>query len=115
METLLYFVLWGALIFFMMRVGCGAHVTGKRTGRRGADEPEGPAPSPDTLRWVPPPEDTDPVCGKRVCTERAKPSVHDGHVFYFCSRECREAFEAAPDLYLGDTRSDPRRLEHSHV
>ena len=42
----------------------------------------------------------DPVCGALVRTDRAKPSLHDGRIYYFCSRDCREIFEAAPDLYL---------------
>ena len=28
MQTLVYFLVWGAFIFFMMRFGCGAHVMG---------------------------------------------------------------------------------------
>ncbi|NYS79169.1 YHS domain-containing protein [Halomonas glaciei] len=37
---------------------------------------------------MPPTEDVDPVCGKTVSTEQAKPSVHDGHDYFFCSRDC---------------------------
>ena len=113
MEALIYFVLWAVLIFVMMRVGCGAHVMGRRTGPAHGAHPRDDGPG--ELRWVPPPQDTDPVCGKTVGTDRAKPSVHDGQVYYFCSRECREAFEAAPELYLGGNGSGPSRLEHSHA
>jgi len=111
MEALVYFIFWGALIFLMMRFGCGAHVLGHgehladREGGRQGGGGEG-------LHWVPPETDTDPVCGKTVRTDVAKPSVHDGTVYYFCSRECREVFEAAPQLYVG-SRSAPidRELE----
>ena len=48
-------------------------------------------------------------------TSNAKPSVHDGAVYYFCSRECRERFEAAPHLYLGVKADDqPKQLDQVH-
>lgn len=55
--------------------------------------------------------------GKTVSTETAKPSVHDGHVYYFCSRDCRERFEAAPEQYLaGDDAKHPHaQPENEHV
>ncbi len=28
MSTLVYFLIWGAFFFFMMRFGCGAHIMG---------------------------------------------------------------------------------------
>jgi YHS domain-containing protein len=67
------------------------------------------------FRWTPPERDTDPVCGKTVRTENAKPSVHDGKVYFFCSRDCREIFEAAPDIYLGGRDPGRSELEHSHA
>lgn len=103
MEALVYFALWAGLIYAMMRFGCGAHVMGH--GRHDHA-------SRDNLTWVPPERDTDPVCGRTVVTAKARPSVHRGSVYYFCSRECRELFEAAPELYLGELRP---KLEHSHV
>lgn len=117
MEALLYFLFWAAAFFLMMRLGCGAHVMGhghgsadpQRHGRNAA------------LRWVPPEKDRDPVCGKTVATAGAKPSVHDGMVYYFCSRECREQFEAAPHLYVGGVASEEGdaeqtgEMEQSHV
>lgn len=59
----------------------------------------------------------DPVCGKTVSTETAKPSVHDGHVYYFCSRDCRERFEAAPEQYLAidDAKRPPTQPENEHA
>ncbi|RDD62056.1 YHS domain-containing protein [Ferruginivarius sediminum] len=118
MEALLYFLFWGGLLFLMMRFGCGAHLVAGHRGRGG----DPGASSDGGLRWVAPARDTDPVCGKTVRTADAKPSVHDGHVYYFCSRECREVFEAAPDLYIGglgqgDSREDSgqKPLEHHHA
>ena len=110
MEALLYFALWAAVIFLMMRFGCGSHVMGHGHGNKHAQgKPGNPG-----LGWVPPKKDTDPVCHKMVTTENAKPSVYAGHVYYFCSRECREVFEAAPKLYVGDNGANQMKLEHSH-
>lgn len=112
MEALFYFIVWAALIFLMMRMGCGAYITGHGQERNSVP---GKAGGDAELRWVPPPKDIDPVCNKTVATEKAKPSVYAGNVYYFCSRECREVFEAAPDLYVSDGATGPRKLEHSHA
>jgi YHS domain-containing protein len=111
MEALLYFALWAGLIFVMMRFGCGAHVMGH--GRHGRHGQGTQAEGGGGLTWVPPEKDTDPVCGRTVATGKARPSVHQGSVYYFCSRECREVFEAAPELYVGGEQTP--QLEHSHV
>ncbi len=115
MEALLNFALWAGLIFLMMRFGCGAHVMGHGHGKK--SEPDGATGGGGQgLRWVAPKNDVDPVCRKTVPTDQAKPSVFDGDVYYFCSRECREVFEAAPDIYLGgEHRGAARQLEQSHV
>lgn len=117
MEALLYFVLWGGFILLMMRFGFGAQVMGRSHGHGGVAKGSRGDAAPE-LRWIPQAKDRDPVCGKTVTTASAKPSVHAGHVFYFCSRECREVFEAAPDIYVGGGNSDsgrPKGLEHSHA
>lgn len=110
MEALLYFIFWGALIFLMMRFGCGAHVMGHKHGK---GKPEASSGSRSDMHWTPPANDIDPVCKESVATNQAKSSVHAGRVYYFCSRECREVFEAAPDLYVSDTNQP--KLEHSHA
>jgi YHS domain-containing protein len=114
METLLYLALWGAAIFLMMRFGCGAHMMGHGHGHERGAKKDGQQPAGE-MRWVPPETDTDPVCGKAVSTGRAKSSVHAGNVHYFCSHECREAFEAAPDRYAGGGDTGPRKLGRSHA
>ena len=110
MDALIYFALWAGLLFVMMRFGCGAHVMGHGQAR---GEPG--SVGSGNLRWTPPENDTDPVCGKLVRTEQAKPSVHDGSVYYFCSRDCREIFEAAPEVYLGERDRGHTELERSHA
>ena len=117
MNALIYFLVWAAIIFLMMRFGCGAHVMGHGHGKakHGGGERSGQG-SLEGLRWIPPAKDVDPVCGKTVSTNGAKPSVHDGNVYYFCSRECREIFEAAPEQYVRPgAETPPRQLENRHV
>jgi YHS domain-containing protein len=114
MEALLYFALWAALIFLMMRFGCGAHIMGHGHGQH---DGHGKVASNDRegLHWEPPETDTDPVCGKTVPTQKAKSAVYEGSVYYFCSNECRERFEAAPQDYLGPKANrEPKQMEHSH-
>ena len=44
----------------------------------------------------------DPVCGMRVDPATAEQtSVHDGHVYAFCSAHCKRRFDAEPDRYAG--------------
>ena len=114
MEALLYFALWAGVFFLMMRFGCGAHIMGHGHGKERVQSEPGKPGDPE-LCWVPPMKDSDPVCGKTVATDKAKPSVHAGNVYYFCSRECREVFEAAPDVYVGGGDDNRPKLEHSHA
>lgn len=110
MGALLYFAFWALLIFVMMRFGCGAHVMGH--GQHGAGSNRG---ADGDLRWTPPDKDTDPVCGKTVNPSNAKPSVYDGIVYYFCSRDCREQFEAMPQSYVSKEKNQASsQLEHHH-
>lgn len=112
MSALLWFAIWAVLIFLMMRFGCGAHVMGHGHGKEAAN---GDLVGGDEFRWVPPARDVDPVCGKTVKTGDAKSSVLDGHVYYFCSRDCREVFEAAPHTYVaGERLGGIHQLEHGH-
>lgn len=111
MEALLGFALWIGFIFLMMRFGSGAHI-GQHSGQARDSAGNGGV---ARFRWVPPERAVDPVCSKTVRTDRAKPSVHAGEIYYFCSRDCREIFEAAPDLYLGGGNPDHPDMEHSHA
>lgn len=45
-------------------------------------------------------KEMDPVCREPVAMDHARPSVYEGKIYYFCSRDCREIFEAAPPLYI---------------
>ncbi len=118
MGTLLTLLFWGAIFFLMMRFGCGAHMMGHGHGHDKTSDKTSNEPTNDAkpqLRWIPPPQDVDPVCGTTVTPDQAKPSVHAGDVHYFCSSECREIFEAAPDMYIGGGDADHTKSEHSHA
>jgi YHS domain-containing protein len=110
-ETALYFLLFAALFVVMMRFGCGTHATGH--GHRRSSSSEGPG-TPASARWRAPERDIDPVCKMTVDTASAKSSVHAGTVYYFCSQDCRETFEAAPGAYVARPATQPRDMEHSH-
>lgn len=114
METLIYFLILGALFFFMMRFGCGSHVMGHGHAHGDTREADGSSAS-ETLRWAPPAKDVDPVCGMTVETAKAKSAVQDGRAYYFCSVDCRDKFETDPARYLTAAASAPREREHSHV
>ena len=112
-EALVYFLVWGVAIFLMLRFGCGAHVMGHSPGKdheHGAADKGGRG-----LRWIAPERATDPVCGKSVQTTKAKPSVFDGYVYYFCSRDCREIFEAAPQTYVSEGKPLQESEEVHHA
>ncbi|WP_051631095.1 YHS domain-containing protein [Afifella pfennigii] len=102
---LLYIALWGGLIFLMLRF-CGAHLIGRRERGESTDEAEIGA-SPVPTHWSPAGYERDPVCGRSFRKRTAKTSVFDGRVYHFCSRDCREVFEAAPDLYPDDEPRAP--------
>lgn len=115
MEALLYFALWAVVIFLMMRFGCGAHVMGHRHGQHDRGHGKDASGTREPLRWVAPKTDVDPVCGMTVQTDTAKSAVHGGTVYYFCSGNCRERFEAAPQRFIGPKADqEPRKMEDSH-
>ena len=42
----------------------------------------------------------DPVCGMEVDEKRAAAtSKHDGQTYYFCSAQCKKAFDKKPESY----------------
>ena len=108
MEAILPLLLFAGAFFLMMRFGCGAHAGGHRQrdkhagGCCGSGHGHGAHESPGTGQGQEssPEKKADPVCGKSVSWNEAKFSVHGGEVYHFCGRDCREAFEAAPHLYV---------------
>jgi YHS domain-containing protein len=97
LKSLLTLVAWVALFFMMMRYGCGVHMM----GRHGRHQPH--AENQADVR--------DPVCGMTVQQEApSAAAVHQGRTYYFCSRSCRDKFEASPERYAGAASQ-----EHQHA
>ena len=108
LKTLGSLLLWGALFFFMMRFGCGAHIMGgHRHGGHGGHGDTGPATGS---------ENKDPVCGMTVDPKNAAAaSVHGGRTYYFCSTSCRDKFEKAPGQYVtAAAQKSEQQSEHQH-
>ena len=90
MDGLLTFLIFAALVYFMMRVGCGAHMV----HGRGAGHGHGAGRS-DADKHI------DPVCGEVVSPNEGYGKMHAGRLYRFCSRQCLDAFEAEPERYMG--------------
>jgi YHS domain-containing protein len=43
----------------------------------------------------------DPVCGMEVDEKTQNRSTFNGATYYFCSSDCKEEFDAAPEDYTG--------------
>lgn len=118
MEALLYLFIWGVGLFLMVRLGCGVRGHGRGHGEAPSVSASDRVPAAlGDLRWLPPPTDIDPVCGRAVETATAKTSVRNGWVYYFCSNHCRETFEATTASEGPDpaVRSALARPEHRHA
>lgn len=114
MESLAYFLLWGGVLYLLLRFRPGTQIVGDDHGQEGTPVKSLDR-SPKQLGWAAPRTAFDPVCGKTVQTNTAKSSVDDGTVHFFCSRDCRERFEAAPNLYLGQPlETPPKEMSHGH-
>ena len=47
----------------------------------------------------------DPVCGMEVDERTTEDkTMHQGTTYYFCSEDCKDEFEAAPEDYVGEER-----------
>ena len=115
MASILYFLLWAGLFVVMMRFGCGAHVMGH--GHQHDNTPSGgPKPVSDAAgRWAPPEKGIDSVCQMSVDTAKAKTAVYGGHLYYFCSQDCRGKFESNPASYLTTAKSASSANEYHHA
>jgi YHS domain-containing protein len=88
MEGLLSFLVVGGLFFLMMRYGCGAHMAHGGHAGHGSHGMNSEA------------KHTDPVCGMDVDLSRGYGKMHAGRLYRFCSRNCLDKFEVAPEKYL---------------
>ncbi len=57
----------------------------------------------------------DPVCGMEVDpSNAAAKTVYKGTIYYFCSPQCKTAFEEKPDFYLEHGPQGMPGMEHHH-
>ncbi len=57
----------------------------------------------------------DPVCGMEVNpSEAAAKTVYKGTIYYFCSPNCKKAFEDKPEFYLEHGPQGMPGMEHGH-
>lgn len=110
MPTWLYLLIIGLVFFLMMRGGCGSHVMGHRHGRHGSSHRH----DEDPRRTNAPKTAVDPVCGMTVETANAKSTMNAGQAYFFCSTQCRDKFEQAPDSFLKTGKEGAQSMEHHH-
>lgn len=125
MDGLLQILLFGGAMFLMMKFGCGSHMSGHSHGKDkdgksaahgggccGGGKKKNTVIESTVGKDMPPKQDSDPVCGQTVFTDRAKTSLYNGLVYFFCSNECREMFEDSPDKYqVNENETQPKQLE----
>jgi YHS domain-containing protein len=104
LQDVIYYLVWAGLFFVMMRYGCGAHIMGH--GHHHAGSTQGAPAVSDPV--------TDPVCGMKLQSATAKTSAYQGQVYYFCSLNCREKFEAAPQTYTTAARPEKEGSHGCH-
>jgi P-type Cu+ transporter len=93
LTSLLYFLAFGFLFYWMMKKGgCGMHSHGHGGHAGHADSEEGGGGAARTAR--------DPVCGMNVDPARAA-GVRSvmGRTFYLCSAVCLTKFDRDPEGY----------------
>lgn len=95
LSSLLWFVIIGALFYFIMhRGGCGGHAHGGHNQHGGHSH--GGSKTGKTK---------DPVCGMEIeVTGATMRRQHMGQTFYFCSSKCMEKFDKDPMAYMGSAQ-----------
>ncbi len=99
MEGLGSLLFFAILFFFMMRYGCGSHMShghgGGHSGSHGGDK---------ATQYI------DPVCGMKVDVEQGYGKMHEGTLYRFCSRSCLDKFDADPERYLNKEQGDGHEM-----
>ena len=99
MEGLVTLLIYAALIYFMMRFGCGAHMIHGHGSHKHEDHNDA-----GDLLFV------DPVCGKDVQADQGYGVMHKGNLYRFCSRKCLDQFDTQPSLFIHNIK----HLEEGH-
>lgn len=104
MSGLVSFLFFAGLFFVMMRFGCGAHVGHGGHGGHGGESSDGEHAghgAPSDRRGTDAARNVDPVCGMQVGSGTGYAKTYRGVEYHFCSRDCLDKFDAAPDRYAG--------------
>lgn len=90
MEGLGSFLLFAAFFYFMMRFGCGSHMTHGHHGHSG----NATSNDEDIKKYI------DPVCDMTVETDKGYGKMYQGTLYRFCSKSCLNKFDDEPEHYL---------------
>jgi YHS domain-containing protein len=113
-DTVVTLALFAGSLVLMMRLGgFGFHGLGHSHAHRGVGS-DGARASATATQSLVADRDVDPVCGMTVDKASAKTAVHEGQVYYFCSQNCREKFEAAPASYAKAAAPASHGAGHRH-
>lgn len=107
MEGLGSFLFFAAIFYFMMRFGCGSHMTHGRGGH-GHDKGEKSIGSDTVSKYV------DPVCDLEVETEQGYGKMYQGTLYRFCSRSCLDKFDDEPERYINKPQAMIEEKHHDH-
>lgn len=90
MDGLITLLIFAGLFYFMMRLGCGAHMV---HGKHNHDSNENKTDNNNTKH-------IDPVCGMKVDMDKGYGMMYQGELYRFCSRDCLDKFETEPGSYI---------------
>lgn len=97
MESIIWFLIIGALFYFMMKFGCGAHIGGHGGHGGGHEGHTGGGEGPSAISQ----KVKDPVCRMEIDKDQAFGMTQKGgKQIYFCSENCQNKFNAEPEKYL---------------
>jgi len=102
MEGLFSFLLFAGFFYFMMRVGCGSHMTHGHRGHSGSNTSND---DEQIKKYI------DPVCDMEVETEQGYGKMYQGTLYRFCSRNCLDKFDDEPERYLNKPQA---MIEEKH-
>lgn len=112
-SNLLWFLVTGALFYWMMRKGgCGMH--GSRSHGAGSHGAQQQGESESSGHQARTGSVRDPVCGMQVDPERPAGMRNiNGQNYFLCSTNCLEKFDKEPERYASEARA-PESRTHGH-
>ncbi len=109
-QNWLWIVFAIGIVFLMRRGGLGCGIGHSRSNaKKDQSNSQKETQAPDSERHS---RSKDPVNGEVVNPETAVNAMYQGRVYYFVSRENREAFETSPEQYA--SRQGGQNNGHQH-